>query len=68
MPHVVLHELLHGSAMNDKDISSCLQPNEAYANGLNEFGFEASALSNSALMGAKPPGISSMLDPATCNH
>ena len=41
---------------------------EACVNGLNTFGIEASALPNLAVMGAKPPGISSLLDPASCTH
>ena len=68
MPNLVLQGILNSNEMSDMDMTFCVQPNEAYVNGLSKFGIEASALPNLAVMGAKPPGISSMLDPASCTH
>jgi hypothetical protein len=45
-----------------------LQPNKTVLNGLSKFGNGASALPNSAVIGAKPPGSSSVLASASCNH
>ena len=68
MPNLVLQGILNSNKMSDMDMTFCVQPNEAYVSGLSKFGIEASALPNLAVKGAKPPGISSMLDPATCTH
>jgi hypothetical protein len=53
------------SAQSDGD---SLQPNKTVLNGLSKFGNGASALPNSAVIGAKPPGSSSVLASASCNH
>ena len=59
-----LSELLAQSDDEEFDVHS----NEAHSFGPNTFGFGASALSNSAVCGAVPPGSSSLLASATCNH
>ena len=56
----------------DKFHSKCMKhgvrPNEAFFSSLNESGDRDSVPPNLALCGAKPPGSSSMLASATCNH
>ena len=64
-PSEGLHgELLASSDDEDFDV----HPNEVHKSGSNKYGIGASALSNSAVFGAVPPGSSSLLASATCNH
>ena len=62
---ISLSELLN-SHSDDEDPD--LQPNKTVMNGLSKFGIGASALPNSAVIGAKPPASIFLLASATCNH